>query len=461
MQRSVSFIFAAFFLSLTTTTSFARQADQSSSLVDEYRSVADQLIDAALADSAAWDRLAYLTDTFGPRFSGTDNLESAIDWILEEMKRDGLENVRGEPVKIPHWVRGEEKLMLLTPHVRELEILGLGGSVGTGPAGIQGEVFVVNSYDDLEANRDKARGKIVLWNVPFTSYGATVQYRGNGAVRAARAGAIASLVRSVAPTSLYTPHTGNSRYDEDVPRIPHAAVTIEDALMMQRMQDRGQRIEIRLMMNDYWLPDADSRNVVAEIVGSEFPEEVIVFGGHIDSWDVGTGAMDDAGGCVAAWEALRLMKKLGLQPKRTIRVVMWTNEENGMRGGNAYRDAHMDELKDHILAIESDGGVFKPKGFAFSGSDAAFDTITQIGKLLDRIDSGLITKGGGGADIGPIMREGVPGMGLRVEGDRYFWYHHTKADYVDKLDPDEVARSVATMAVMAYVVADMEQRLSR
>ena len=296
MQRSFSFIFAAFFLSLTTTTSFARQSDQSSSLVDEYRSVADQLIDAALADSAAWDRLAYLTDTFGPRFSGTDNLESAIDWILEEMKRDGLENVRGEPVKIPHWVRGEERHMLLTPHVRELEILGLGGSVGTGPSGIQGEVFVVNSYDDLEANRDKARGKIVLWNVPFTSYGATVQYRGNGAVRAARAGAIASLVRSVAPTSLYTPHTGNSRYDEDVPRIPQAAVTIEDALMMQRMQDRGQRIEIRLMMNDYWLPDADSRNVVAELIGSEYPEEVIVFGGHIDSWDVGTGAMDDAGG---------------------------------------------------------------------------------------------------------------------------------------------------------------------
>ncbi len=461
MQRSLSFIFAALFLSLSTTTSFARQADQSGSLLEEYQSVADQLIDAALADSAAWDRLAYLTDTFGPRFSGTENLESAIDWILEEMIRDGLENVRGEPVKIPHWVRGEEKLMLLAPHVRELEILGLGGSVGTGPAGIQGEVFVVNSYDDLEANRDKARGKIVLWNVPFISYGTTVQYRGNGAVRAAQAGAIASLVRSVAPTSLYTPHTGNSRYDENVPRIPHAAVTIEDALMMQRMQDRGQLIEIRLMMNDYWLPDADSRNVVAELVGSEYPEEVIVFGGHIDSWDVGTGAMDDAGGCVAAWEALRLMKKLGLQPKRTIRVVMWTNEENGMRGGNAYRDAHMDELEDHILAMESDGGVFKPRGFGFSGSDAAFDTITQVGKLLDRIDSGLITRGGGGADIGPIMREGVPGMGLRVEGGRYFWYHHTKADYVDKLDPDEVARSVATMAVMAYVVADMEQRLSR
>lgn len=461
MQRLLSFFYSLLLVLLSTQPCFARQADGASALVDEYRWVADQLIDAALADSAAWDRLAYLTDTFGPRFSGTENLESAIDWILEEMKRDGLENVRGEPVKIPHWVRGEEKLMLLSPHVRELQILGLGGSIGTGPVGVQGDVFVVNSYDDLEANRDKAKGKIVLWNVPFTSYGATVQYRTNGAVRAAEAGAIASLVRSVAPTSLYTPHTGNSRYDENVPRIPHAAITIEDALMMQRMQDRGQRIEIRLMMNDYWLQDADSRNVVAEIVGSEFPEEVIVFGGHIDSWDVGTGAMDDAGGCVVAWEAVRLMKKLGLQPKRTIRVVMWTNEENGSRGGNAYRDAHMDELDNHILAIESDGGVFKPKGFGFSGSDAAFDSLTQIGRLLERIDSGLITRGGGGADIGPIMREGVPGMGLSVEGDRYFWYHHTKADYVDKLNPDEVARSVATMAVMAYVVADMEQRLSR
>ena len=438
-----------------------KQADSGQDIAAQYQSAADQIIEAALADSAAWNRLAYLTDTFGPRFSGSDNLETAIDWILEAMKADGLENVRGEKVMVPHWVRGEESLMLLAPHRRELLILGLGGTVGTGPNGVTGEVFVVNSYDDLEANKAKAKGKIVLWNVTFTSYGATVSYRGNGAVKAAEAGAIASLVRSVTPNSLYTPHTGNSSYAEGVPKIPHAAVTVEDALMMQRMQDRGQTISVTLKLDDVWLPDAESRNVVGELVGSEFPDEVIVFGGHIDSWDVGTGAMDDAGGCVAAWEALRLMKKLGLRPKRTIRVVMWTNEENGMRGGNAYKDAHINELDNHILAMESDGGVFAPIGFGFSGSDAAFDIITQVCSLLKGIDSGKITKGGGGADIGPIMQEGVPGMGLNVDGTKYFWYHHTNADYVDKLDPVEVAKSVATMGVMAFVVADMEQRLPR
>jgi carboxypeptidase Q len=454
------FLFVIIFV-VSSNLGLAKQAESGQDIVKAHRAVADQIIDAAMADSAAWDRLAYLTDTFGPRFSGSPNLELAIDWILEAMKADGLENVRGESVMVPHWVRGEETLQILSPHNRKLQILGLGGSVGTGPKGITGEVFVVNSYDDLVANKEKAKGKIVLWNVAFTTYGATGAYRRNGAARAAEAGAIASLVRSITPASLYTPHTGSSTYEDGIPRIPHAAVTIEDAMMMQRMQDRGQMITVKLTMDDVMLPDAPSRNVVAELVGSEFPDEVIVFGGHIDSWDVGTGAMDDAGGCVAAWEALRIMKKLGLRPKRTIRVVMWTNEENGTRGGNGYRDAHLDELDNHILAIESDGGVFAPIGFGFSGSEAAFATITQIGKLLTRIDSGKITKGGGGADIGPIMALGVPGMGLNVDGSKYFNYHHTNADYVDKLDPMEVAKSVATMGVMAFVVADMTARLKR
>ena len=231
--------------------------------------------------------------------------------------------------------------------------------------------------------------------------------------------------------------------------------------MMQRMQDRGQKIVVRLNMDDVTLPDALSRNVIAEIVGSEFPEEVVVFGGHIDSWDVGVGAMDDGGGVVAAWEALRLMKDLGLRPRRTIRMVAWTNEENGSRGANAYRDAYMDQIKNHVLGIESDGGVFKPSGFGFSGTDEAFDLLTEIGALLDRIESGKITRGGGGADIGPLMREGMPGMGLRVDGTEYFWYHHTDADTMDKLDPHEMGLCVATMAVMAFVVADMEMRLPR
>jgi carboxypeptidase Q len=200
---------------------------------------------------------------------------------------------------------------------------------------------------------------------------------------------------------------------------------------------------------------------VAEIVGSEYPDEVVVLGGHIDSWDVGQGAMDDGGGVVAAWQAVLLMKKLGLHPRRTVRVVAWTNEENGGRGGAGYRDAHIDQAANHILGIESDSGVFKPSGFGFTGSDAAFELLTEIGRLLDRIDAGTITRGGGGADIGPMMQEGMPGMGLSVDETEYFWYHHTPADTMDKLDPHEMNLCVAAMAVMAYVVADMDQRLPR
>ncbi len=436
------------------------QGTASVSLVDAYRNDADKIIDTALADSSGFERLAYMCDTFGHRFSGSENLERANDWILETMTADSLENVRGEAVMVPHWVRGREALTLLEPgQPRDLQILGLGGSVGTPAEGITGEVLVVKSFDELEERRDEAQGKIVLFNVAFTSYGRTVQYRVNGAVRAAQAGAIASLIRSVGPVSLYTPHTGTMRYDDDVPPISHAALTVEDAIMMQRMQDRGQRIRVRLMMEAQTLPDARSRNVVAEILGWERPEEIVVLGGHSDSWDVGQGAMDDGGGIVAAWEVLRVLKKLGLRPRRTIRVVMWTNEENGLRGATAYRDHHQDEIDNHVLAIETDSGVFKPRGFGFSGTSEAYAVIQEIGRLLERIESGDISRGGGGADIGPLMRQGVPGMGLSVEGEKYFWYHHTAADTMDKLDPHEFNLCVATLAVMAYVVADMPERL--
>jgi carboxypeptidase Q len=377
------------------------------------------------------------------------------------MKADGLENVHAEDVMIPKWVRGEESAQMIVPWKKNLHMLGLGGSIGTGPNGITSEVIVVNSFEDLEARSSEAKGKIVLFNVPFTSYGKTVQYRSGGAIAASKAGAIASIIRSVGPFSMNTPHTGGMRYEDGIKKIPHAAITVEDAAMISRMVDRGQTIKIKLYMEGKFEPDALSRNVMGEIKGSEFPDEVIVLGGHIDSWDVGQGAMDDGGGCVAAWQAVKMMKELGIRPKRTIRVVMWTNEENGMRGGNAYRDAHINELDDHILAMESDGGVFKPSGFGFTGSDEAMNILQDIGTLLYSIESGVITKGGGGADIGPIMREGVPGMGLRVDGSKYFWYHHTNADTWDKLDKDEFNQCVATMAVMAYVVADMDERLPR
>ena len=436
-------------------------AGASAQITDRQRANAERLISAALADSAAYKRLGDLVDTFGHRFSGSESLERAIDWIIVEMRKDGLQNVRGEPVMVPRWVRGRESVELISPRPDTLVMLGLGGSVGTPPEGIEADVLIVSSFDELKRRASEARGKIVLFDAPFTTYGETGLYRRQGAIEAARAGAVASIIRSVGNYSMKTPHTGNMNYDTAVRRIPHAAISAEDAMMLHRMADRGQKVRIRLKMEARMLPDAQSRNVMGEVVGSERPEEVVVLGGHIDSWDVGQGAMDDGGGVVAAWEAVRLIHKLGLKPRRTIRVVGWTNEENGLRGGNAYRDAHRNELDKHVLAIESDAGVFKPQGFGFTGSDEAFAVVQQVGKLLDKIGAGQIVRGGGGADIGPIMQLGVPGMGLNVDGTRYFWFHHTEADTLDKLDPHDVALCVATMAVMAYVIADLEHPLPR
>lgn len=431
------------------------------SVAARYREAASRIISRAMKDSAAWNRLAVLTETFGPRFSGSESLERAIDWTLAEMQKDGFDNVRGERVMVPRWVRGAESAEIISPRRQALPMLGLGGSIATPPEGITAEVMVVTSYDDLRARASGARGKIVLYNVPFTTYGQTVAYRSGGAVAAARVGAVASLVRSVTPYSMRTPHTGGMAYNDSVPRIPHAAITTEDTDMIARLLQRGERVTVKVTMTARTLPDSPSRNAIAELRGASVPGEVVVMGGHIDSWDVGRGAMDDAGGVVVAWEAIRILKELGLRPRRTIRVVGWTNEENGLRGGNAYRDAHRASLDKHVAAIESDAGVFKPLGFGFSGSDSAFAIVRQIGSLLAAIGAGEISRGGGGADIGPIMALGVPGLGLNVDGTRYFWYHHTEADTVDKLDPRDVALCVASMAVMAYVLADMPETLPR
>jgi carboxypeptidase Q len=428
----------------------------------QFAPVAERLIAAATADSAAWNRLAELTDTYGHRFSGSASLEQAIDWVIAQMKADGLQNVRGEPVMVPRWVRGHESAELLAPRYLKLPMLGLGGSSGTPAGGITAEVLVVTSFDDLQARAAEARGKLVLFDVPFTSYGATVRYRTTGMNAAAKVGAVGMLLRSVGPFGMRTPHTGTmAPRDTTVTQLPAAAVTMEDAAMLHRMQRRGQRIVVRLEMEAHFLPDAPSRNVMGEIVGREKPEEVVVIGGHIDSWDVGAGAMDDAGGVVIAWEAVRLMHKLGLRPRRTVRVVGWTNEENGGRGGQAYRDAHRAELDKHVLAIESDGGVFKPVAFGFTGSDSARAILRQVVGLLRSIGADSLLPQGGGADIGPIMALGVPGMAHVVDGTKYFWYHHTEADNVDKLDPREVAQNVAAMAVMAYIVAELPEALPR
>jgi carboxypeptidase Q len=429
--------------------------------IDRYRDAAARIIGAALTSDHAYARLAHLTDHIGNRISGSQNLERAIAWAITEMKRDGLDNVRTEKVMVPHWVRGEESLEMLAPVPRKLQMLGLGNSVGTPAEGITAEAVVVRSFAELDRLGEQVRGKIVVYNAPFVNYGATVEYRLRGASRAARYGAVAALVRSITPVSLQTPHTGAMNYDPEQPKIPVAAVTIEVAQFLQRMNDRGDHPRLKLKMEAKFLPDAESANVIAEIKGSEKPDEVIVIGGHFDSWDVGQGAHDDGGGCIVAWETVRLLKELGLRPRRTIRVVLWTNEENGLRGGTAYHDAHKAEIAKHILAIESDSGVYRPEGFGLVDTAPlqVRSNLLEIAKLLSGIGADQIAADGGGADISPMMHDGVAGASLDVDGTHYFDIHHTHADTLDKVNPRELALCVATMAVMAYTVADMPESL--
>ena len=427
--------------------------------IDSYRQAASRIIAAATADDAAWQRLALMTDTFGPRLSGSAALDATLRWAADEMKKD-FDEVRLDPVMVPHWLRGVESLEMVTPPGGPLVMLGLGNSVGTNGKPLEADVLVVRSFADLDANAAAAKGRIVLFNVPYTAYGETVAYRSSGPSRAAVHGAVAVLVRAVGPPGLRTPHTGGLRYAADQPQIPAAAISTEDADRLQRMQDRGTRVVLRLRMEARFLPDARSANLIAEYKGRERPDEIVAIGCHIDSWDVGMGATDDGGGCVAMWEAVRVLRSLELRPRRTIRVVFWTNEENGLRGGLAYRDKYMDQLPKHVMMLESDGGVFKPSGFGFSGPERGRAMATQIAALLAPVGADRIGPSGGGADIGPSVEAGnIPAMSLEVDGSKYFLIHHTPADTVDKIDPADIARCVASVAVMSYVVADMPHTL--
>jgi carboxypeptidase Q len=435
----------------------AQQAD----IATAYRATADSLIRAATGDSAAYRRLGRMVDTFGHRISGSASLEATISWILDLMKADGLENVHGQPVMVPHWVRGEESAELIKPRRTRLAMLGLGGSIGTPARGITAPVLVVGSLDELQQRGADAKGKIVLLDVPFTDYVATRKVRTDGPSAAARVGAVACLIRSVASNSIRSPHTGQTRYDSTVARIPAAALSVEDAMMLHRFQDRGEPMVLTLRMGARMLPDAPSRNVIAEIVGREKPDEVVVVGGHIDSWDVGQGAMDDGGGAVGAWEAVRLMKRLNLRPRRTVRVVLWTAEENGGAGGLAYAASQAGQYGKHVLAIESDNGVFNPKGVVLAASDSTAAIVQQVAGLLQPVNATGVQRvpESPAADITPLSEQGVPTMELDVDSSRYFWYHHSEGDMLDKLDPAEMARCVAVMAVMAYVVADLPEPL--
>jgi carboxypeptidase Q len=339
-------------------------------------------------------------------------------------------------------------------------MLGLGGSIATPHGGVEGDVLVVESFEDLRAKASSVKGRIVLFDVPFTNYGDTVAYRTGGARAAAQQGAIASLIRSVGPAGLRTPHTGSVNYGQDSPLIPAAAITAEDASRISRLAARGQRVRIRLRMEAHLEDDAESANVVAEIRGREKPDEIVLLGGHIDSWDVGAGASDNGVGCVVTWEALRLMKKLDVRPRRTIRVVLWTNEENGLRGATAYAEKYAAAARNHVFALESDSGVFEPARLGFSGSASARALIRDIGTLLTPLGLADIGPGGGGADIGPISQAAdAPTMAYQGDPARYFVIHHTPADTVERIAPADVSKAAAAIAVVAYVVAEMPETL--
>ena len=436
------------------------RAESTPAWLDQYRDPAARLIGAAISDTFAWRRLAVLTDSIGNRLSGTPQLDRAIRWAAEEMKRDGLENVHTEKAMVPRWVRGAESAEIVEPAHHPIAMLGLGGSVATPADGVQADVLIVHSFEELDATAARARGRIVFFNVPYANYGETVRFRSGGPSRAAASGAVAMLIRSVGLPGLRLPHTGALQYTPDAPKIPAAAIASEDADRLQRMADRGDRVVVRLKMQAHFDPDVESANVVGEIRGREKPEEMVVIGGHLDSWDVGAGATDDGGGCVVTWEALRLMKKLNLRPRRTVRVVLWTNEENGGRGGQAYRDQHREELSRTVMMMESDSGVFRPLGFGFTGSENARQTVKAIATLLRGLAADQIGPAGGGADIGPSVQDGkMPSMSLEVDGSKYFLIHHTEADTIDKIDPVEMAKCAAAVAVMTYVVADLPHRL--
>jgi carboxypeptidase Q len=430
--------------------------------LNAYRADALRLIKAAQADDFAYRRLTELTDTFGARLNGSENLERAIDWAVETMKADGLENVRTEPVMVPHWVRGRESAEIIDPPQHSMAMLGLGGSVGTPPGGIEADVITVATFDDLQARRAEARGKIVLLNAAFTTYSDTVTVRTNGARIAAQHGAVAVLVRSVGPVGLRTPHTGSVQYMPGQAPIPAAAIAAEDANRIARLTAGGRRVRVRLNMEARTERDIESANVVGEIRGRERPDEIVLLGGHIDSWDVGAGASDDGVGCIVTWEALRLMKVLGLRPRRTVRLVLFTNEENGFGGADAYAARYKESAGKHVFALEADSGVFAPAVLGFSGSPAARSVIGQIATLVSSLGFASVGPTGGGADIGPIAEAGnVPTMAYLGETAKYFVIHHTAADTVERIAPDEVTRAAAAIAVMSYVVADMPERLPR
>jgi len=438
-------------LTLLITTSALAQSD------------ADRLVTSALSNTRAYETLSYLTDEIGPRLSGSANAAKSVQWTAAQFRAWGID-VKTEKVMVPHWVRGEERAALVSHNDQKIVLTALGGSVSTPAKGITADVVEVSSFDELQQLGAKVKGKIVFYNVPmdaelvkarrtFEAYSRAVTYRGSGASRAAEYGAVAALIRSVGSASLRTPHTGAMTYDAKLPKIPSAAMTAEDAELVHRLLGRGDRVRMQLVLTPKTLPDVESANVIAEIRGSEHPDEIVLLGGHLDSWDLGTGAIDDGSGVAMVMETMRLIKESGLRPKRTIRGVLFMNEENGLNGGRAYFANHGKEK--HVAAIESDSGAAAPTGFTTTLKGEELDALVERTKILHRLGAHRFEYAKRpGADTSFLVDAGVPGFGLVPDPLHYFDYHHSPADTLDKVDPKELAQDTAAIAALVWTLAE-------
>lgn len=415
--------------------------------------------EAESAKGEAFRKLADLCDLAGPRLSGSAGMDRAVALAQAQLKAEGLK-VWTEPVKVPKWVRGAESASMVEPYGHRLGMLGLGNSVGTPKGGLRAEVLVVSSFEELDRRAAEAKGRIVLFDVPYEGYGKTAVYRGAGPSRAAKHGAVACLLRAVGSLAYDLPHTGALRYEEGIPKIPAAALTFESATLLHRLADRGKKVAVQLDMEARMEGEVETFNVLAELPGREKPEEIVLVSGHLDSWDVGQGAQDDGVGCVLAMETAAMMKRLKLQPRRTVRVVLFANEENGLRGGRAYAETHRAELSRHVAALESDSGNGAIEGFgldlkAESGSTESRNPETLIARF-QALGAGEVKLGHGGADIGALKAQGVTCLGVHHDTSRYFDIHHTHADTLDKVDPALLAANAAKLATFVWAVAEME-----
>ena len=428
----------------------------------------ERLIDHIVQSSKAYDHLAHLTDEIGPRLSGSKNAEEAVRWTTQQFRSWGID-VRNERVVVPHWVRGAERATLVSHRDHNLVVTALGGSVATPPNGITADVVEVSSFDELtKLGHEKIKGKIVVYYNPmdmalvesgraFEAYRLAVEYRAAGPSRAAELGALAVVIRSVSSASLRTPHTGSLHYDDKQPKIPAAAMSVEDSELVHRLVARGDRVRMHLVLTPRTLPDVVSANVIAEIRGAELPNEVVLIGGHLDSWDLGTGAIDNGSGVAMVMETMRALHELGMRPKRTIRCVLFMNEENGLKGGHGYFDnvAKKEELRNHVAVIETDAGAAPPVGFITTLEGKALERVQSRTRVLSRIapirfDSSQHI----GADTSPLTDAGIPGFGLVPDPRHYFDYHHSPADTLDKVDPKALAQDTAAVAALAWMLAE-------